>query len=174
MRPLIDQPSRPQPDLETASARLFPEVDALPLRSEKAQILDAGHFRASEPVRGMGVEFSSFPCVQGHRSVTQDQTESAPDHVDPFESGVRFQSAELRRLLAVDDVLERLNSDGTSAQRQHGLTIDLLWRDVNSRVSDRRRSDELIEWQPVDARQRKEQLQAGLPFSKLQPRQGAR
>lgn len=154
MRPLIDRHSRAQADPEATSARLFSEVDALSLRSEKAQILEAGPLRASEPVRVAGVEFSGFPCVQSHRSVTQDQTEPAPDHVDPFESGVCFQRAELRRLLAVDDVLERLDADGTLTQRKDGLTIDLLWRDVNSRVSDRRRSDELIEWQPVDARQK--------------------
>ena len=167
MSPLIDRPSWAQPGPSDASAKPFPEVDALSLRSEKAQILAARPLRASEPVRDSGVEFSGFPCVQGHRFVTQGQTEPAPDHVAPFESGVCFQRAELRRLLAVDDALERLVAASTSAQRQGGLTIDLLWRDVYSRVSYRRRSDELIEWQPGDVRQGQEKLQAGRPHRRV-------
>lgn len=120
---------------------------------------------------------AASPAVQGHRLVARNQAESALITQTRSNPGCVLGTPSFGVWLPSAMCLSawtpgRLDADGSSAELQDGPAVDLLWREVNSLVSNRRRSEELVERWPVDACQRQESLQPGLALSRLQLRRG--
>lgn len=122
-------------------------------------------------MRHVGVEHGYLSRAKYQVMVSENKAHAARKDIKPFVAVVGLQGrlGFGRR----DDDLPRMRAPRLPGQRNDGAALRVSGLGADTRITNFRRTDELIQWYVVRLRQRQEQFQAWAPLSRLQPGQCA-